>query len=96
MQMIFVSSSVRVLADQVADFFAVDVRQHHVEHDDVGAIFFDHHAGGEAVVGDADFEPAVVLQRVADQFHQILVVIDDERLAACRFPGRRWGCRCLS
>src|SRR5947199_7438127 len=43
----------RVGADAVADLLAVDVGQHHVQHDQVGPVLLDHHAGVEAGGGNA-------------------------------------------
>ena len=75
-------TSSRVLsADPLADFLAVDIGQHHVEDDQVRAVFLDHHARIETVVGDAHFEPAVFLQNLGDQLDQFHVVVDEENLA---------------
>src|SRR5690606_36157682 len=35
----------RVAADEVADFLAIDIWEHDVENDQIGAEFLDHHAG---------------------------------------------------
>ena len=61
--------------------------QHDVEHDQVGTIFLDHHAGVEAVVDAADFEAAVAFQHVDDQFDQFFVVVDDQDLPLAAFQG---------
>ena len=79
--MIRTSSIVLSLRTQLADFDAVDIGQHHVEHDQVGPEFLDQHAGAEAVVHAADLEAAVALQLIDDQLDQILIVVDDENLA---------------
>ena len=76
-----------VAADPLADFLAVDVREHDVQHDQVGPVLLDHHAGVEAVVDAADLEPAVAIQRVGDQFDQFVVVVDDQHLSFAAFQG---------
>ena len=87
MQMIRTSSMRLVAADPLADFLAVDVRKHDVQHDQVGMIFLDHHAGVEAVVDAADLETPVALQHVGDQLDQLLVVVDQQHLPLAAFQG---------
>ncbi len=84
-----------VAAHEPADFDAVDIGQHHVEHDQIGPEFLDQHAGAEAVVDAADLEAAVALQLIDDQFDQIFIVVDDEDLAlsAVERVGRECRCR---
>ena len=85
--MIRTSSIVLSLRTKLADFDAVDIGQHHVEHDQVGAELLDQHAGAEAVVDAADVEAAVALQLIDDQFDQIFIVVDDEDLALAAIEG---------
>ena len=96
MQRMRTSSSVGVGPDAVADFLAVDVRQHDVEDDQVRAVLLDHHAGVEAVGGDADLEPAVLLEDLVDQSRRVRRRRPRAAPCACRSPGRRSGCRCPS
>ena len=63
--------------DAVADFLAVDVRQHDVQNDDVGAILFDQHAGVEAGLGDADLEAAVLFEHLGHEFDEFGVVVHE-------------------
>ena len=44
-----------VIADPLANFLAIDIRQHDVEHKQIGVIFLHHHPGIEAVIDGADF-----------------------------------------
>ena len=74
-------------ADALADFLAVDVRQHDVEDDQVGPIFLDHHAGVEAVVGDADLEAAVLFEDLGHQLDQFGIVVDEQDLALAALEG---------
>lgn len=76
-----------IAANALANFFAVDVRQHHIQHDDVGTVLFHHHASVEAVVGDADIEPAVGVENVAEHFHQFLVIIDEQSFPFAALEG---------
>ena len=45
----------------------------------------DHHSGVEAVIDGAEFKSHVALQRVGDQFDQLLVVVDDQHLPLAAF-----------
>src|SRR5439155_22634149 len=59
----------------------------HVQDDQVRAVLLDHHAGVEAVAGDADLEPAVFIKHLDDQLDQLGVVVDEQDLALAAFEG---------
>ena len=71
----------------MADFLAVDVRQHHVEDDEVRTVLLDHHPGVEAVGGDAHLEAAVVLEGIVDRRDEVRLVIDEQHLALAALEG---------
>src|SRR5262249_10259282 len=77
----------RVGADAVAHLLAVDVREHDVQDDQVGAVLLDHHAAVEAGGGDADLEAAVPFQDLGHHLDQIDVVIDEQHLALAALQG---------
>ena len=64
----------------MADFLAVDVRQHHVQDDEVGAVFLDHHAGVEAVGSNANLEAAVLLEGLVHDVDQFGIVVHEKDL----------------
>ena len=76
-----------VIANSMADFAAVDVRKHHVQDDQVGAVFLDHHTGVEAGGGHAHFKAAVLLEDFRHQLDELDVVIDEQHFALAAFQG---------
>jgi len=78
-----------IAPDPLAHLLPVDVREHNVQHDDVWAVFLDHHPGIEAVVHTADFKAAVLFQHIRNQFDQFLIVVHDQDLPLSAFQGIR-------
>ena len=69
-----------------ANFLAVDVGEHDVEDDAVGAILLDEHASIEAGVGDADVEAAILFENLGHVLDELLdVIVDEEYLALAAF-----------
>ncbi len=80
----------RIAADQLADRLSVDVRQHHIQDDQVGVVLLRLHPRTEAVVDDAGLEPGVAGEDLRDQVHDRLIVVNDQHptLAALESVGR--------
>src|SRR5262245_49948940 len=76
-----------VRANTLANFLAVDIGQHNVEHDQIGPKLLHEHAGVEAVVRRLDLKAAVASERVAHQLNQFLIVIDDQQLPLAALEG---------
>src|SRR5258707_1257195 len=66
-----------IATHEPANFNAVDIREHDVEHDQIGPELFDQHAGAETIIDAANIEASIALELINDQFHQILIVVDD-------------------
>src|SRR5437899_4733311 len=79
----------RVGADTMANLFAVDVREYHVENDQVGPILFDHHAGVKAIAGHADLEAAILVENLGHELDQLGVVVNEQHFALAAFKGVR-------
>src|SRR5947209_4020384 len=71
--------------DTMANFLAIDVRQHDVENDEVRPVFFDHHASVKSGGGHADFKAAVFFQDLGHELHEFDIVVDQENLAFAAF-----------
>jgi len=78
-----------IASNVLAHQFAVQIGQHHVQHNDVGAEFLHLHPCIKTVIGRAQFKPAVPLECIRHQIDQVLVVVDDQQLLLAAFQGIR-------
>src|SRR5262249_14412339 len=69
----------------LADFLAVDVRQHDVENEHIRPIFLHQHAGIKAGGGDLHLEAAILFEELRHDFNEFGVVIDEQDLSASAF-----------
>src|SRR5579875_2703137 len=69
----------------MTNFLAVDVRQHHVQDDNVRTILLDHQSGIEAVGSDAHLETAVLLKELVHQLDQFRIVVHQKHFAFAAF-----------
>src|SRR5579884_2050317 len=69
----------------MANFLAVDVRQHNVQDDNVRTVLLDHQPGVEAVRGDAHLETAVLFEELVHQLDQFGVVVYQKHFALAAF-----------
>src|SRR5690606_35246217 len=79
----------RAGADALADDVAVDIREHVVEEEDVGAEALGEHAGLVAGAGGLDLEAAIADEHVADEGEDGVIIIDDEDAAGVALNERR-------
>ena len=79
----------RIAADPLADFLAVDIGKHDVEHDHVRMVFLDHHAGVEPLLATrtskrpSDSSTSRISSTSSSSSSTI-------RALRCHFPGHRW------
>src|SRR5205085_7059083 len=68
----------RLLADRLTDDVAVDVGEHVVEDDQVGAELLREHAGVVTGIGRLYLKSAIPFQHVHKQFHNLRIVIHNQ------------------
>src|SRR5271157_833461 len=74
-----------IAANQFANRLPVDVRQHHIENDQVGMVLLGEHAGPEAVVDGLLLEPRIRGQYFRDQVDHGLIIVHDQNSPAAAF-----------
>src|SRR5208337_2255925 len=79
----------RIAPNQLANRLPVDVRQHHIENDQVGMVLLGEHAGAEAVVDGLVLEPRIRRKYFRDQIDHGLVVVHDQDPPASAFQSVR-------
>ena len=73
---------VGVLLHLLGDLRRVDVRQVHVQQDDVGAELLGGDAGGEPALGDLDLVLGLVLEDLLEHLDDVLLAVDDQDAGA--------------
>ncbi len=76
-----------IAANSLANFFAIDIGEHHIQHDEIGTKFLDEHTGIETIVGGFDIEASVALECIEHQLYKLLIIVDDQKLTLATLEG---------